>query len=148
MVLMTTDINRFDDEEVRGYLKDFGQEPTDENAFWLKTRWTNEECEEFWDRVKELPQEVYFIQANLGLWYGRRYAWNTANSLYEALCMCTERMDDVEITETGHGKLMVEGRHHDGTNFYTIYKVKNYQDRKPAKQNLRNVHLAKTLGYI
>ena len=148
MLLMTTDIDHYDDEDARGYLRDFGVEPTDENVFWLKTRRRDEELHEFWKKVKALPKDVYFIEANLGLWYGRRIAWNTANSLYEALCMCNRDMDDLEITEDRYGKLKVIGRNHDGTNFYTIYRVKNYNDRKPAKRNLRNVHLAKTLGYI
>lgn len=132
------------DEELRSQIidcgfpeKDITQENIEDERQYMR------ECyaEDFWAEIKNLEPFPCYIEADLGLWYGRRHGWGVTSDLKLAIEKCIgQDMYEYRIEETSYGKLIVYGYHHDGTNVYTIYMG----DRARHK----NVHLRKLLGWI
>lgn len=134
------------DEELREQIVDSGmpedqiteQTLSDEREFMIAT-----DVENFWWEIRRIQEdsEPYYIEAELGLWYGVRQAHAIQSTIDKALRQCVDGMDDYMIEETPQGKLLVTGYHHDGTNHYVIH-------RGHTRSKLKNVHLRKLLGWI
>lgn len=61
------------------------------------------------------------IEANLGLWDGRRHGYAHEDSFKEAFEHCLIRGDMmIEVMKTGKHTVKVKIAHHDGTNYYTL----------------------------
>ena len=61
------------------------------------------------------------IEANLGLWDGRRHGYAYEDSFKEAFEHCLIRGDMMlEVMKTGKHTVKVKIAHHDGTNYYTL----------------------------
>lgn len=61
------------------------------------------------------------IEANLGLWDGRRHGYAYEDSFKEAFEHCLIRGDMIiEVMKTGKHTVKVKIAHHDGTNCYTL----------------------------
>ena len=61
------------------------------------------------------------IEANLGLWDGRRHGYAYEDSFKEAFEHCLIRGDmTIEVMKTGKHTVKVKIAHHDGTNYYTL----------------------------
>lgn len=61
------------------------------------------------------------IEANLGLWDGRRHGYAYEDSFREAYERCLIRGDmQIEVVKTGEHTVRVKIAHHDGTNYYTL----------------------------
>ena len=61
------------------------------------------------------------IEANLGLWDGRRHGYAYEDSFKEAFEHCLIRGDMmIEVMKTGKHTVKVKIAHHDGTNYYTL----------------------------
>lgn len=61
------------------------------------------------------------IEANLGLWDGRRHGHAYEDSFREAFERCLIRGDMmIEVYRTGKHTIKVKIAHHDGTNYYTL----------------------------
>lgn len=61
------------------------------------------------------------IEANLGLWDGRRHGYGYEDSFKEAFEHCLIRGDMmIEVMKTGKHTVKVKIAHHDGTNYYTL----------------------------
>ena len=61
------------------------------------------------------------IEANLGLWDGRRHGYAYEDSFKEAFEHCLIRGDMmIEVMKTGEHTVKVKIAHHDGTNYYTL----------------------------
>lgn len=61
------------------------------------------------------------IEANLGLWDGRRHGCAYEDSFKEAFEHCLIRGDMmIEVMKTGKHTVKVKIAHHDGTNYYTL----------------------------
>lgn len=147
--IMDTDIFQFTEDEIRESLESCGIEVNDQTIYEERCNLTTDYAEEFWNNVRKLNDDGgYAVIADLGMWYGRRNAWAVTKTLHQALQKCAEYMEDIKVEETARGKLLVTGYHHDGTNHYEVYKLKQYADRPPVKSNLRNVHLRKLLGWV
>ena len=61
------------------------------------------------------------IEANLGLWDGRRHGHVYEDSFRDAYEHCLIRGDmHIEVVKTGEHTVKVTIAHHDGTNYYTL----------------------------
>lgn len=145
-MIFSSDVWQYADEDVRENLLENGIEESeiDEDAmYWERVDMVKFDAENFWESVEsvDLGGDVCRIEANLGLWYGHRKAHGVEVTLKAAIQRCIDGMDDFEVYETPYGKLCVVGHHHDGTNYYEIFKTN-------AKGNRRNVRLRKLLGWI
>lgn len=144
--IVSTDIEQYADEDAREELLINNVEEseiTETMIYDEKCNMVNVDIDNFWWELRRIPQDeqVYYIEAELGLWNGIRKAHGIEASLESAIRRCLAGMDDYKIEETAHGKLVITGYHHDGTNYYEIYKG-------TAKSNKRNIHLRRLLGWI
>lgn len=65
----------------------------------------------------------YYVDANLGLWNGRKSGFNVFDSLTDAVWACIENMDYIKIELFEDGSIEIRAIHHDGTNCFMIYKM-------------------------
>jgi len=64
------------------------------------------------------------IVASLGLWYGRRQATAVINNLYNAVHKCLQDQNELYF-EKNNTTLNIKASHHDGVNYYKLYKLVN-----------------------
>lgn len=64
------------------------------------------------------------VVACLGLWYGKRQAQKHFNSLYNAVLYCFEDINALYF-ERKNTTLTLSATHHDGTNIFKFYVIKN-----------------------
>lgn len=74
-------------------------------------------------RFDEITQaQKIYIDASLGLWYGRRKASATFKTLYEAIRKCFLDSNKLYF-KNKNTTLTLEASHHDGVNVYKFYKI-------------------------
>ena len=128
------DVDLMSKEEINGYIEGFEWFMRDDIENYVYTQADEEMLYEYirhdnqlwWEEVSNCLREAmynkrYKIEADLGLWYGRRQA-HTYKIGFSAITCCLEDggCDLVEIYETAKGTLKVDYHHHDGTNYFTI----------------------------
>lgn len=107
---------------------------------------TDEECDEEirtsneydWEDLLDTAEKIDHVkvQANLGLWYGRREGYAEFNNLKLAIQHCLiNGMQYVKVYES-NGQLSMEVHHHDGTNYYD-FKKKSDKINRWCKLSLR-----------
>ena len=142
--IFSTDTMQYSAEDVRECLmaNDVAESAiTDDMIADIRFRWMSDDYDDLIAQIETCDEFPCYTKANLGLWYGRRQAYAQDKDLKSAIMRCLAGMDDYEIEETPYGKLMITGYHHDGTNYYEIYKG-------TAESNKRNIHLRRLLGWI
>lgn len=119
-------------------------EDIDENDFYdFMCEQANSDYDCFmWD-CRRVPGE-FVVLGKLGLWWGSPDVWGIKPTLVDAIRACVEEMDSFKVVEDGRGKLQIIAHHHDGTNIFTLRKLKRHCDtRKSAIRNSVNAHLRK-----
>lgn len=85
-----------------------------------------DESDDFWCHVRCASQSLpgkFLVVADLGLWDGRHAGGKIFDSLEQALKTCADRMDNFDVYEDRYGNLLAAGHHHDGSNYFRIYKL-------------------------
>lgn len=82
--------------------------------------------ENFMDDITSASQKApvrWLVIADLGLWYGSAKGGKVFGDLSAAVREILKDVDEVTITESGTGKTIVTGIHHDGRNTYELRRI-------------------------
>lgn len=87
----------------------------------------NDDLNDFWGNLRRVKRgkyiDYYVVTGSLGLWYGRRDGiCETFDNLYDALNKCACDAYDIIVKCDGK-KVEFENHHHDGTNYFTIFRI-------------------------
>lgn len=133
------DLDLMSMEEINGYIDGFEElmKYDDENYKYSEKDFDKlcdyimEDCKVWWenesDNLKQLMFDKRFkVEANLGLWDGRRQG-HTYRIGFSAITCCigNDSCSAVEIYETARGTLKVDYHHHDGVNHFIIKEITN-----------------------
>ena len=108
-------------------------------------------AEHFWNEVRSHSEGIWLVIADIGTWQGRFDGGRVFDNLHSALCAVCENLDGITIEEDAHGSIHATGCHHDGTNYYDIYRLSPrgvawyqangmYTDRRTLCETLAKPH--------
>ncbi len=165
-LIWTDDINQQfgTEEEIRKEYQDCNEltdEEMDEVSEGTVEEWANELTSSYFDdlidevRHFDKNHNSFLVIGNLGLWNGRQEGGKVVHGLDNAIRMTME--DYNEIYEE-RGCLKVKAIHHDGTNYYSIYKLSEkgseffhnkgpYLDRKELCETLSKPHYRRNVNF-
>lgn len=119
-------------EDIIASIKEEDVYPTEKAIEEEAQAWINADWDYFkdaicdWDEV--IPYDYILIEADLGLWYGRRKFKAKTASLYEAITKASEDYNLLYF-KNRRATLSLKAAHHDGVNNFKFYKVKNNKKR-------------------
>lgn len=150
--------------ERRSSLYDSPESVPDDDAWEAVYSMIEYDCEDFDTELKYASNKEsghWLMTADLGLWYGRREGGMVFDDVYTAIMQCLRNMDYFSIHEDDYGNVRITGRHHDGINYYFLYRLsergeewyKNhtYSSRETVCRTLEKPHnrrAAKLLGLL
>ena len=116
-------------------IKENGNEPTDEAIYNLANDYITSDGEllkrqfdAFDNRYKTNKRNCkILIEATLGLWYGKK----KAKGVFDNLADCLNYLEDLNTFyfEKKNTTLTLKAVHHDGVNYFKIYKLINGKKR-------------------
>ena len=65
---------------------------------------------------------IIYIDASLGLWYGRKKAHKTVTSLYSGIFSLIQDVNTLYFMRK-NGALTLKAIHHDGVNYFKFYRI-------------------------
>lgn len=105
--------------------------------------------DDFWVELKHASNRYsghWLMTADLGLWNGRREGGMVFQDVYSAVMQCVANMDYCTIHEDDYGNVRITGIHHDGTNYYYIYRLSDRGEKWLASHSDENrEHICRTL---
>ena len=155
--------NSHDEEEARNRAKEvYGDEISDANLWDFIAEEDELDWCEFMDNVKywdktNYPGSKVVLHGTCGTWRGTFEGGRIFDSLQEAIQKAVDDKDYITIKIEANGELLVEGTHHDGTNYWYIKSLTakgmdylNRFDRISYNTDDRDTinHLLEVKGYV
>lgn len=159
MIICSTNLGTLTEEEILELVKeDWGWDIEGKSTYDIVCEYEEatldmeREClDQFVNQVdKELKGHYFLIEADLGLWDGRRKARKIANSFDNAINSCLSSLEHYSVTYE-KGEVLVEGSHHDGSNSFTIKPLSKrgmeYYDRHEYDPKMTDAELYEKLSH-
>ena len=133
-----------DKESIIELLKEQEMEVNDKNIENYVDALLENELSDFDDMMNRFDQKVDYdnilVIAKLGLWYGQRNSQRYFKTLKSAFYTCTEDTNYLYSRNYTHDTITLKAIHHDGTNFFKFYKVKNGKKKAITIQELQELY--------
>lgn len=131
-------IDNYSYEDYKEWCEDMGETPCEEHSS-AYIDWINRMVEDYWDdllaNIKSSKNNGRcVITGSLGLWWGRPEIEEVeCETLVDAIKKCNQN-DYIEVFENEEdGSVEVHSIHHDGTNVFNIYPLKDGKKSKYPK---------------
>ena len=89
---------------------------------------------------KKVDYDDILVIAQLGLWYGQRNSQRYFKTLKSAFYTCTEDTNYLYSRNNTHDTITLKAIHHDGSNFFKFYKIKNGKKKAITIQELQDLY--------
>lgn len=113
--------------------------PTDEDVWEGVNHIRELDMEDFWADVRASSRNYtgkWRVDGTLGLWDGPHKVDGEFPSLRRAIEACFNCADEVTVRENGRGRVTINACHHDGTNVFTLYRLKDGRKRNARLREL------------
>ena len=133
-VIFTNDIIDFfgsydaAEEDARATLKENGtEEPTEDAIYNVIYDLLNDDVYYTIRNIEmcDTHMGAWLVIADVGTWQGRKKGGHVFTSLADAIRCMMENLEDFTLFEDEHGHVTGRGHHHDGTNYFDLYRLSN-----------------------
>ena len=114
---------------------DIEPEESGEYQFWadqLEFDWDDMKTDIIPTIEKQCGNCLYLCVGSSGLWTGRHSGGKLGRELYPLIREPANNLDDFSVTLVD-GHLETAGHHHDGSNYYSIYRLNGRAEKKVEK---------------